>query len=422
MSSRSTRQASVLRHSALALALALGMGATGAVLAQSTAGYLFGTAQPGDTVEVKSGGGINREVPVDASGRFRLDNLPVGSAYDVNLKRNGAVVDSRKNVNLTVGKGTDVSFAAAATAASAQSLESVTVTANSLPPVDVSSVDSRTVITSEQLAKLPLGRTAEAIALLAPGAVSGSGYFTGPTGNALVSIGGGSVTENAYYINGFNTTDPLSGFGGITLPYGAIDQQEVLAGGYGAAYGRSAGGVISQVGKRGTNEWHFGAQVLWEPRGTRSTPGNDHYQVTSDNANAGDLFNYNKKDNQMRQVESAYIGGPLIKDKLYIFLAAEQEKVNQDRYTSQDSPAYYDRSYRNPKYYGKLDWNINDSNILEATYASNKQNYDANVYDFDYSTLTKGAFEGKDTSQNTKSGAELYTFKYTSYITDDLTL
>jgi outer membrane receptor protein involved in Fe transport len=422
MSSRSTRQASVLRHSALAIALAIGMGGTGAVLAQSTAGYLFGSAQPGDTVEVKSGGGINREVPVDANGRFRLDNLPVGSAYEVNLKRNGAVVDSRKNVNLTVGKGTDVSFAAAATAASAQSLESVTVTANSLPPVDVSTVDSRTVITSEQLAKLPLGRTAEAIALLAPGAVSGSGYFTGPTGNALVSIGGGSVTENAYYINGFNTTDPLSGFGGITLPYGAIDQQEVLAGGYGAAYGRSAGGVISQVGKRGTNEWHFGAQVLWEPRGTRSTPGNDHYQVNSDAASAGELFNYNKKDTQMRQVESAYVGGPLIKDKLYIFLAAEQEKVNQDRYTSQDSPAYYDRSYRNPKYYGKLDWNINDSNILEGTYASNKQNYDANVYDFDYSTLTRGAFEGKDTSQNTKSGAELYTFKYTSYITDDLTL
>ena len=425
MSSRSTRQASVLRHSALAIALAIGMGGTGAVLAQSTAGYLFGSAQPGDTVEVKSAGGINREVPVDANGRFRLDNLPVGSAYEVNLKRNGAVVDSRKNVNLVVGKGTDVSFAAAAaTAASAQSLESVTVTANSLPPVDVSSVDSRTVITSEQLAKLPLGRTAEAIALLAPGAVSGSGYFQGPTGNALVSIGGGSVTENAYYINGFNTTDPLSGFGGITLPYGAIDQQEVLAGGYGAAYGRSAGGVISQVGKRGTNEWHFGAQVLWEPRGTRSSSPNDLYQVNGKTTQAGEIFNYNKKDTQMRQVESAYVGGPLIKDKLYIFLAAEQEKVNSDRYTSQDSPAYYDRSYRNPKYYGKLDWNINDSNILEGTYASNKQNYDANIYDFDYSTLSKGALIGKDNGgvPPTKSGAELYSFKYTSYITDDLTL
>ncbi|MDQ8050179.1 MULTISPECIES: TonB-dependent receptor [unclassified Luteibacter] len=424
MSSRSIRQASVLRRSSLALALAISLGGTGVVLAQSTTGNIFGTgAQPGDTVQISGSTGITREVPVDASGRYQFNNLPVGS-YQVDLKRNGAVVDSRKNVNLTVGKGSDVSFTAATSAASAQSLDSVTVTANSLPPVDVSTVDSRTVITSEQLAKLPLARTAEAIALLAPGAVSGSGYFSGPTGNALVSIGGGSVTENAYYINGFNTTDPLSGFGGITLPYGAIDQQEVLAGGYGAAYGRSAGGVISQVGKRGTNEWHFGAQILWEPRGTRSTPGNDHYIINSETTSAGEIYNYNKKDTQMRTVESAYVGGPLIKDKLYIFLAAEQEKVNQDRYTSQDSPNYYDRSYRNPKFYGKLDWNINDSNILEVTGASNKQNYDANVYGFDYTTLTKGDLVGKDTSGNplNKTGADLYTAKFTSYITDDLTL
>jgi outer membrane receptor for ferrienterochelin and colicin len=423
MSSRIIRQGSVLRHSALAIALAVGLGGTGVVLAQSTTGNIFGTAQPGDSVQISGNTGISREVPVDASGHYQLNNLPVGT-YNVDLKRNGAIVDSRKNVSLTVGKGSDVSFAAAATAASAQSLDSVTVTANSLPPVDVSTVDSRTVITSEQLARLPLGRTAEAIALLAPGAVAGSGYFSGPTGNALVSIGGGSVTENAYYINGFNTTDPLSGFGGISLPYGAIDQQEVLAGGYGAAYGRSAGGVISQVGKRGTNEWHFGAQVLWEPRGTRSTPGNDHYIISTANTNAGDIFNYNKRDNQMRTVESAYVGGPLIKDKLYIFLAAEQEKVNQDRVTSQDAPNYYDRSYRNPKYYGKLDWNINDSNILEVTGASNKSNYSAGVYGFDYSTLTRGAYIGRDTAGNplNKSGADLYSGKFTSYITDDLTL
>jgi outer membrane receptor for ferrienterochelin and colicin len=423
MSSRIIRQGSILRHSALAIALAVGLGGTGVVLAQSTSGNIFGTAQPGDTVQITGNTGFNREIPVDASGRFQISNVPVGT-YNVDLKRNGAVVDSRKNVSLTVGKGSDVSFAAAAAATSAQSLDSVTVTANSLPPVDVSTVDSRTVITSEQLAKLPLARTAEAIALLAPGAVGGSGYFKGPTGNSLVSIGGGSVTENAYYINGFNTTDPLSGFGGITLPYGAIDQQEILAGGYGAAYGRSAGGVISQVGKRGTNEWHFGAQVLWEPNGAASAPGNVHYKVDSPTTSAGELYNYNQRDKQTRTVESAYVGGPLIKDKLYIFLAAEQERTEGTLVKSQDTPTYQSTSYRNPKYYAKLDWNINDSNILEITGAQNKQSYDASQYSFDYDTLQRGAYTGKDTSgvPLNKTGADLYSAKFTSYITDDLTL
>jgi len=424
MSSRITRQGSILRHSALAIALAVGLGGTGVVLAQSTSGNIFGTAQPGDTVQITGNTGFNREIPVDASGRYQISNVPVGT-YNIDLKRNGAVVDSRKNISLTVGKGSDVSFAAAATAGSAQSLDSVTVTANSLPPVDVSTVDSRTVITSEQLAKLPLARTAESIALLAPGAVGGSGYFKGPTGNSLVSIGGGSVTENAYYINGFNTTDPLSGFGGITLPYGAIDQQEILAGGYGAAYGRSAGGVISQVGKRGTNEWHFGAQILWEPNGAASAPGNDHYVISGPNTNAGEIYKYNERDKQTRTVESAYVGGPLIKDKLYIFLAAEQERTEATNVKNQDTPTYQSQSYRNPKYYGKLDWNITDSNILEVTGASNKQSYNASQYNFDYDTLQRGAYIGKDTSgapSLNKTGADVYSAKFTSYITDDLTL
>ena len=50
MSSRSIRQASVLRRSSLALALALSLGGTGAVLAQSTSGNIFGSATPTDAM------------------------------------------------------------------------------------------------------------------------------------------------------------------------------------------------------------------------------------------------------------------------------------------------------------------------------------------------------------------------------------
>ncbi|NID06297.1 TonB-dependent receptor [Luteibacter jiangsuensis] len=421
MSSRHYRANSLGRRSALALAISLGT-VSGAVFAQATTGSIFGQvpAGAGQTVTVTSDTGVTRTATVGEDGRYTIGQLPLGK-YTVTLNRDGAAVDSRSNVTLRVGAGTEVGFGGAASAASASSLEGVTVSANALPSIDVSSVDSRTVITSEQLAKLPLARTAEAIALLAPGAVAGSSFFTGPTGNPLVSIAGSAVTENAYYINGFNTTDPLSGFGGITLPYGAIDQQEILAGGYGAAYGRSSGGVISQVGKRGSNEWHFGGQVLWEPKGTKSDPFNYYSQI---GANAGKIYDRNRDDKFWRTTYSAYAGGPLIKDTLYVFVAAEQERREGSVTTSSASPFVYKQNYRNPKYYGKIDWNINDSNILELTGASNKQNYDASIYDYDYATGQRGDFTGKDTSgapQN-KSGADVYSAKFTSYITDDLTL
>jgi len=302
-----------LRYTALATALAMGL--AGTAFAQSTTGGIYGQAEPGDTVVVTSNSGLTRQVPVDASGKYQVNNLPVGT-YSVSLQKGGSVVDTRKDVTIKVSGNTEVSFASAG---NASSLSAVTVTANALPAIDVTGVDSRTVITSQQLARLPLARSSEAIALLAPGAVQGSGFFTGPSGQSLVSFGGASVAENAYYINGMNVTDPLNGLGGIDLPYGSIEQQETLTGGYSAAFGRSDGGVINMVGKRGTNDWHFGGQVLWTPEALRSDPKN----IRLSN---GKLYQYRNENKGSSEIASAYVGGPLIKDKLFMFASVEGNK------------------------------------------------------------------------------------------------
>ena len=395
-----------------ALALALGLGFAGLAFGQSTTGSIFGQAQVGDTVLVKSTSGVTRQVVVDSTGRYAIDSLPLGN-YTVTLQRDGQAVDSRSNVTMRVGSGTEVSFGAQG----AQTLSAVTVQANALPTIDVSSVDSRTVITAQQLARLPIARSAEAIALLAPGVIAGSGYFTGTTGGSVVSFGGSSVTENAYYINGFNTTDPLSGLGGLTLPYGSIDQQEVLSGGYGAAYGRSDGGVISQVGKRGTNEWHFGAQVQWTPKSLKSDKRDYYYGPGPLN---GELLNSNKTDKSWTTTESAYVGGPLIQDKLFFFAAVEGERNEGSQVLSSSTSKSQTYRYDNPKWYGKLDWNINSSNILELTGASAKESYQNDYYDYDNDSHTRGAFSSHGESH--KYGSDLYSAKFTSYITDDLTL
>ncbi|WP_250628040.1 TonB-dependent receptor [Pinirhizobacter soli] len=402
-----------MRLSRISLAVGLAVGST-AIFAQATTGSIFGQAPAaeGETVQVRSNSGVTREVAVDANGRYTIGSLPLGT-YSVSLVKDGATIDSRSNVDLRVGSGTEVSFATGA-----KNLDAVTVSAAALPAIDVTSVDARTVITSQQLARLPLARSAEAIALLAPGVVPGySGFTSGTTGGSLVAFSGSSVTENAYYLNGFNTTDPLSGFGGISLPYGAIDQEEILSGGYGAAYGRSDGGVISQTGKRGTNDWHFGAQVQWTPAFARGTSPNAYYVS---GANDGEIYRRYSQTNSWLATESAYVGGPLIKDKLFIFAAVEGQKQSGNSVgavTSSYNTAY---EYHNPKWYTKIDWNINDNNILELTGASTKTSYKGNLYNYDYDTKTTGDLNSFATS--TKNSAEVYVAKFTSYITDDITL
>jgi len=386
--------------------------------AQSTTGSIFGQApaNSGESVQIKSSTGIARTVSIDSRGRYSATELPLGT-YTVSLLRDGKVVDTRGDISLRVGAGTEVSFEPVA----AKDLGAVSVSASTTPPIDVTTVDSRTVITADELARLPLGRSAEAIALLAPGVAGNSGGYTGPTGQSLVTFGGSAASENAYYINGFNTTEPQRGLGGLTLPYGAIEQQEIYTGGYSAQYGRSDGGVINMVGKRGTNEWHFGGQVLWQPAFAQADA-NDTYYTNGlpPSPVAGGLYDPNSRNRQWTTTYDAYLGGPLIKDKLFLFLAAEASKQEGNTVNNVSSAKpYVNYTYKTPKWYAKLDWNITDSNILEITGASSKRETSGSIYGYNYATLSRGNFVNLD--ENTKTGGDLYTAKFTSYLTDSLT-
>jgi len=106
MHPNTVRRSFPLRRTALVAALAMGLG--GVVHAQSTTGTIFGQAPAAanETVTVSGSTGITRQVPVDAAGRYRVGNLPLGS-YNVSLEKDGAVVDTRKNVDIVVGQGTE---------------------------------------------------------------------------------------------------------------------------------------------------------------------------------------------------------------------------------------------------------------------------------------------------------------------------
>jgi len=417
------------------LSVALSLCIAGGVNAQSTTGSIYGSAPAGEgtTVVVQNNSGFSRTITVDASGRYNVGNLPVGT-YSVTLQREGQVVETRKDIVLRVGSGTDVSFADATT------LGAITVTAVSVPPVDVTTLDSRTVITSEQLARLPIRRSAEAIALMSPGAVPGSSNLGGSIlGRNVVSFGGAGASENAYYLNGYFTGDPSKNLGGFALPYGAIDQQETYTGGYAAKYGRSDGGVISQIGKRGTNDVHFGGEVVWRPKQLSEHRDNLYYPNQTlptgfgyeDPDLSGTMYKNYQDDENWSTTMSGYIGGPLIKDRLFAFVAAETEWSNSvgnpieaTAGTLSERTSHFET--QSPKIYAKVDWTINDNNLLELTYLYREQKQNAYYNTFDLATRTEGGRltdgTGAEIIPNVDTlRSEYYIGKYTGYITDNLT-
>jgi hypothetical protein len=392
---------------ATAVAIAL---AAAAAHAQSTTGRIVGDVPnaAGKSIVIENTSGLRREVDVSDSGRFEIANLPLGT-YKVTVVSGGSVVDTRENVSLVVGAATTVSF-------TEEVLDTALVSASSSRGIDVSTTDTRTVITAEDLATLPLERSAEAIAFLAPGVVVNSGgYNNGPLGANLASFGGSAASENAYYLNGFNTTNPQNNLGGLTLPYGAIDQQEIFTGGYGAQYGRSNGGVINQVGKHGTNDWKFGGALLWQPDVLSAHAPNAYFRN-------GSLYDPMAHTASTQTTYSGYVGGPILEDHLFFYVAAEYVATNGHRVANvRDTTApYTDFNYGQKRVYGKLDYRITDDHLLELTTVRDKATTDGVIYNYDYTKFIRTSVRGVE--QHDSFGPEVYTGKYTGNFGDHLTL
>ena len=400
-----------------ALTVALGMCFVGGVQAQTnTAGAVTGRAVSGDTITITSPStGFNRTITVDASGSYRFSQLPTGQYQ---ISRNGG---SARSVTVNVGTAANIDFASG----DATTLDTVTVVgAGAVNPIDVSSVESTTILTAEQVAKIPVPRNITSVALLAPGTVRGAanaGF------GSLPSFGGSSVAENQYYVNGFNVTNTFKNLNFAQIPFEGIAESQVKTGGYGAEFGRSTGGVINMITKRGTNEFKAGGSMYWEPASLSETNPNLYY-------NDGTWVSDNSKDKGWAATASVWAGGALIKDRLFAYGLIQYGKTSSESYTSRFGNSNLDSTSKRPQWLAKVDWQINDNHSLELTAFSDKRKFQDDYYvaTFPDSTVVSGlvnigtnpgtvngAYRGTDYNE---SGGTSYALKYTGYLTDNFTL
>ena len=348
-----------------ALTVALGLCFVGGVQAQTnTAGAVGGQAAAGDTITVSNPAtGFSRTITVGADGNYRFAQLPIGQ-YTVT--RNGG---SPRTVTVNVGTASNVDFVTTAADGTATTLDTVTVVGTgAINPIDVSSVESTTILTAEQIAKIPVGRDTTSVALLAPGTVRGDAAF----GN-LASFGGASVAENAYFVNGFNITNSFRNLNFSAVPFEAVAEQQIKTGGYGAEFGRSLGGVVNQITKRGTNEFHAGGNIFWSPEDLRED-GKDVYLTN------GTLRSDNSSDTTDGYVASVWASGALIKDRLFAYGLVSYRQQDTETYGSIAAVTNTSAETSTPLWLLKMDWNITDNHLLELTAFSDEQDTETDIY------------------------------------------
>ena len=308
--------------------------------------------------------GVSRTTETSASGAYRFSHLTPG-VYEVTANAVGYHSAIRK-VTVNAGLGTPVNFDL-----TPGHVEETIVVATRLHTVDVTSMETTTMLTAADVDLLPVSRNINAVALLAPGATLGDSAF-----GFLASFGGASVAENVYYVNGMNVTNFRNGLGGSTVPFEFYDQFQFRTGGFSAEFGRSTGGVLNAVTRRGTDRWRIRAGYIITPEALRS-----HAPNVPDPVNEGEFDSVYKYDERDSSEYFLSAGGPIIPNRLFVYGIYQGRDLEVDNYTGAGSLLREDSD--DPFWGGKVDWVINDYHRVEFTAFSDRRDTIRTTYIWD---------------------------------------
>ena len=267
-----------------------------------------------------------RTVVTDAKGGFRFPEIAPGE-YTVTVVMSGYKTLKREQVRLPVGITLDLPMTLIAFAGE----ETVTVTGEP-PAIDVTSPETKTILSNEVLQNLPASQFQPDTLNLAPGI------------NQTVAYGGASDTGVAWEIDGVDTSDPEAGSAWSFVNYNIIDQVSLNGLGAPAEYGGFTGIAFNSTTKSGSNDLH-GLVDAYYTKGT----------FTSDNGAPAGL-NPTQKNYINTTVN---VGGPFVKDKLWYYISGQYYNTT----TNNGGP---DRNEKSPRLFGKVTWQINPSNTFNA--------------------------------------------------------
>src|SRR2546422_3983344 len=305
------------------------------VFAQTSAATILGVVKdttgaliPGVSITIKhTETGQMRTAISSETGDYIVSLLPVGE-YELTTTMPGFKQEIRRGINLVVGQQAVINL----TLEPGAPAEIVTVTEEA-PLVNTTLSSTSGLISEQQVKELPLnGRSFDQLLALNVGVVNntsnmGLGTYPG------FSVAGHRTEANRFLINGVdwiggNATSVFitpTGASAQLLGVDAVREYNVLEHTYGAEYGKRAGGQVNIVTSSGTNDWHGN---LFEYHRNSALDARDFFQT--------------EKGPFKRHQFGGTIGGPLMKDKLFVFGNYEgfQQRLGQsNRSVYPDAPS-----------------------------------------------------------------------------------
>jgi Carboxypeptidase regulatory-like domain/TonB dependent receptor len=308
----------------------------GLVRAQNPNGALRGEVQDtsaarvaGALVVVQSNeSSMTREVTADNRGEFRIDGLLPGS-YRVTVTAKG-FSQARADVDVAVTLVRDITVTLKPV--SGRETVSVQGTASSITTesIDTASAVHQGVVGSRDLETLPLAaRSFANIAYLIPGTEPVEPSDPTKARITAVSTGGSSGLNNELSVDGGdNSDDWIGGFLQNFSP-DAIQEFAVRTANEDADTGGTTAGSVVITTKHGTNEWH-GNAAFYE----RAAQLNARFPIENPAPDPKQPFS--------RQNYVGTLGGPLAKNKAWVFASFEHVHENASIAYSPASTTQFD--------------------------------------------------------------------------------
>jgi len=305
----------------------------------------------------------------NASGLYTSGALTPGY-YDVKMEAKGfQPEETTLVVRVGITRGLDVKLFVRA--------QNKLPIPNSDLPVNTEQPTVQGVVTADQLNGLPVnGRNFAQLAMVEPGVQiqDGAVFNASKSGITAVSFGGNWGLAGRFSVDGVDINDEKAGSTTQNIPLSAIREFNLQQAYLDPATGETASGTVNVVTRSGSQEYHGQAfYLLRDSRVAAALPG------SGDNPFQRNQF-------------GGSVGGPLIKDKLFFYLAGERVKQDVTMPVLPNAPfldlaGTYSAPLRDNNGSGRLDYLIKPNNYrlfyrfsydgTRATFAGSPVSYQA---------------------------------------------
>jgi hypothetical protein len=171
-----------------------------------------------------------------------------------------------------------------------------------------------------------------------PGIGGGSPGSTSNGNGFGFQVAGGADSENRYLVEGQDTANVIGGYSHTDVPFEFVNEVEVKTSGIEAEHGGAMGGVVNVILKRGSNNWHGTAGAQYSANAMNANQNSPFlYYDPTDNGNSAigqdpRALTYQQHADRYRYVQPYFtIGGPILRDRLWIHLGVDPKYTSVGR-------------------------------------------------------------------------------------------